>query len=66
MSLNVFHWVISEEFEQMDRYLDLLHTAISDNREQVEASIEKLASTLSVEEREKFYEAYEDEDFFLE
>ena len=63
MSLNVFHWVISEELKQMDRYLDLLHTAINDNEEQLEASIQKHASNLSVEEREKFYEAYEDEFF---
>ena len=64
MSLNVFQWLISEELRQMDSYLDLLHTAIKDNEEQLEASIEKHASTLSVEEREKFYETKFFAEFF--
>ena len=61
MSLNIDNWLVSEKFEQMGRYLTLLHTAISENQKQLDASIEKVASTMSDDEKEGFYDAYEDE-----
>jgi len=63
MSLNISHWLISEELEQMGKYLDLLHTAISDNQNQLDASIKKFTETLSTEDKKIFYESYENEFF---
>ncbi len=60
MSLNIGYWLISYELEQMERYLDLLNAAISDNQVQFDASIEKIVSTMSVEEKTEFYEFNED------
>jgi hypothetical protein len=61
MSLNVNHWLVSEELRQMRRYLNLLHTAISDRQKQLDASIKNVASTMSEDEKEEFYDSYEDE-----
>ena len=61
MFLNLGNLLISYELEQMDRYLDLLHDAISENEKQFEASIEKIASNLSEDEKAEFYEFHEDD-----
>jgi hypothetical protein len=62
MSFNVGHWLISNELEQMGRYLDLLHSAINENHKQFVASIEQITSTMSEDEVENFY-AFNEDDF---
>lgn len=61
MSLNIENWLISYELDQMERYLDLLHAAISDNPIQFDASIKKIVVTMSKDERAEFYEFHEDD-----
>jgi len=61
MSFNVGNWIFSYELEQMERYLDLLHTAISDNKKQFDSSIEKIANTMTDAEKAEFYEFHEDD-----
>jgi len=61
MSFNVGNWLITYELEQMGRYLDLLHTAIIDNKKQFDASIEKIANDMSEEEKQEFYSFNEDD-----
>lgn len=61
MSFNVGHWLISYELEQMERYLDLLNSAINENQKEFDASIEKITSTMSEDEKESFYAFNEDE-----
>lgn len=45
-SFIVGDWLIIEELRQMDRYLDLLNSAIGENKKQLEASIEEIAKSL--------------------
>jgi hypothetical protein len=54
-------WLLRTELEQMESFLDLLHTAINDSKEQFNASIEKEAKTIPEDQSQDFYEAYADD-----
>jgi len=55
------NWIIQYELNQMERYLGLLQTTISDNQKQFNASIEKTVSTMTEDEKEDFYQFHEDD-----
>jgi hypothetical protein len=61
MSFDIGNWLISYELKQMERYVDLLHVAISDNQKQFDASIEEITSAMSKEEKDQFYVINEDD-----
>jgi hypothetical protein len=61
MSFSLDIWLITYALEQMERYLDLLHAAIIDNQQRFDASVEKIASDMSEEEKEEFYTFNEDD-----
>jgi hypothetical protein len=55
MSFNYNSWLITQELKQMDRYLDLLATAVSDNKKQFDITVEEFAKKTTTEsEREEF------------
>jgi hypothetical protein len=54
-------WLIVYELGQMERFLELLHTAIKDGKEELTTSIEEQTNSLSDDEKKKFYEYYDQE-----
>jgi hypothetical protein len=55
------NWLISEELKQMERYLDLLNSAVVENKKKFEASIEEVVKSLTEREKAAFYEFNEDD-----
>ena len=64
MPLNWGRSLVSFEMDQLERYLDLIHASIIANEEQFYASMEEIASTLTEDDKEVFYEGHEGD--FLE
>lgn len=55
MSFNYNSWLITQELKQMNRYLDLLNTAVSDNLKQFDITVEEFAKKATTEsEKEEF------------
>ena len=64
MLLSVKHQLVSQELKRMERFLALLHTAVSENQAQLDASVAELTSTLSAAEKKDAYAMFLDQ--FLE
>lgn len=55
MPFNHNSWLITQELRQMDRYLDLLSNAVSDNKKQFDATVEEFSKkTTTQSEQDEF------------